>query len=89
MTESIVRCGTISGWSKHVKSGEKPCYACALAKKNYDARWRVAPRRARLNRLHARAQARANKWLKDKYPEDYREFYEQAKREVYEEAGEP
>ena len=72
---SDVRCGTTSGYSTHQRAGEKPCDACARAKREYDARWRSAPERTRKNRLAAKAQARAAARLREIHPEQWRALY--------------
>lgn len=73
------RCGTTSGYTRHQLDGEKPCDACALAKKEYDKRRKEVPRIRQLNRLHARAQTRALSRLRVLYRDEYRAFYAEEK----------
>lgn len=72
----MARCGTNSGYTAHQTRGEKPCDACATAKREYDQRWRAAGDNTKRNRLNAKAQARANAELKRLHPAEYRMFYE-------------
>lgn len=70
-----VRHGTPSGALWHARRGEDPCDACRAAKAEYDRQWRAAPEKVQRNRLHAGAQRRALKALKDAHPEEYRRLY--------------
>jgi hypothetical protein len=90
MTQGVkgtARCGTPSGWTKHKNADETPCDACALAKKEYNQRWRSAPEKVRKNRLHAQAQARAVGRLKAIYPDLYAALYAEEKDRVWRAAG--
>ena len=69
------RHGTLAGSQRHSRAGEPPCDACRAAKAEYDREWRSAPEKTRRNRLHARAQARALRKLKDAHPDEYRALY--------------
>lgn len=80
------RCGTPSGWNRHRLDGEKPCDACARAKREYDKQWRSAPDRVRKSRLNARAQRKAYGRLSRLYPEDYAKFYAEEKARLIEES---
>lgn len=77
------RCGTTNGWALHQGRGEKPCDACASAKAEYDRRWRAAPERTRINRLHAKAQGRALRALAKAHPDEYRVLYIQHKAALH------
>lgn len=88
MKESVVRCGTVSGHTKHLRDGEKPCDACAAAKAAYDKRWRAAPARTRISRLNARAQHRALKRLKENHESEYKKYYAEERDSVFAEAEE-
>ena len=78
------RHGTYSGWRRHQELRERPCDACYAAKQAYDRRYRAAPERTRVSRLHAAAQSVALRRLAALYPDLYREFYieEKARRMV-------
>ena len=39
------RCGTYSGYSRHRRNREAPCYACSTAKNIYLRRWAAEQRR--------------------------------------------
>jgi hypothetical protein len=80
------RCGTPSGYDRHQRVGEKPCAACANATADYDKRWRDATKRRQRDRLHARAQGRAEKLLRLAHPNEYDAYYQIAKAEVQREA---
>ena len=77
---SKTRHGTPSGFSKHQKLKEAPCEACRAAKAEYDARLRAADSKTLASRRAAKAQGRALQALRTRYPLEYRELYEQAKR---------
>ena len=85
----MARCGTTSGYSAHQKKGEKPCDACALAKKEYDKRWRAASNTTIKSRLSAKAQRLAFVRLMHEHPGEYERYYDEFKKQVYEEAGLP
>lgn len=76
------RCGTHSAWKRHQNRNEVPCPACKAAKAEYDKRWRAAPERTRISRMHAKAQARALKALKDQHADEYRALYVRSKAEL-------
>lgn len=77
-----VRCGTTAGNDRHLSAGEPACEACKAAKAEYDKRWRAAPERTRINRMHAKAQSRALRALKDAHPDEYRALYVRMKAEL-------
>lgn len=79
------RCGTPSGYNKHQENDEKPCDACALAKKEYDQRWKAAPDRVKKSRLYAKAQNRALKDLRHAHLEEYEVLYEMHRNRIKEE----
>lgn len=83
--DSTTRHGTLSGWRKHIKIGERPCDPCYFAKQEYDQRRLKAPGPLRRNRLRARAQARATTRLRNMFPEEWKVLYAQAWKEVFEE----
>lgn len=87
MTRERARCGTPSGYERHRLDGVKPCDACALAKSEYDRRYRAAPERVRRDRLKARAQSRAYVALRAEHVEEYRKLYRAAWAELLAEAG--
>lgn len=70
------RHGTPTGANLHSRLGEPPCDACAAAKAKYDRRFRMAPKKTRLNRLRAKAQGRAEANMRRNHPEEYRLHYE-------------
>ena len=80
---SRVRCGTASGYRTHQKHQERPCDACTLAKKEYDARRMAATSLMVKNRLSAKAQGIALRRLKDAHPHEYHGLYDLAKLEVF------
>lgn len=82
---SAARCGTTSGYTRHQLAGEKPCDACAAAKRAYDKRWRSASAQTRKSRLKARAQGRAYAELGHRYPSEYRALYEKHKKALEDE----
>lgn len=69
------RHGTTAGWGRHINADEPPCDACRAAKSEYDKRRLSSPEKAIRNRLHAKAQALAERDLRRLHPEDYRRFY--------------
>lgn len=69
------RHGTPTGARRHSKAGEPPCDACRAAKAEYDKRWRTADENTRKNRLHAAAQRRALRDLKNAHEDEYQEAY--------------
>lgn len=73
---TAARCGTASGYKRHQRARERPCDACVAAKAAYDTRWRATTPAGRLNRLRARAQARALGELRRRHPAEYRDIYE-------------
>lgn len=79
------RHGTYTGWSQHQQAGERPCDACFRAKQEYDKRRRSSSNRQIQNRQHARAQGRAARELKDRYPEEYKALYEKHKKLILKE----
>jgi hypothetical protein len=83
------RCGTPSGYRRHQLDGEKPCDACATAKREYDQRLRSAPEATRRNRLHAKAQACATSRLRSIYPDLYAALYREEKERIWRENGMP
>lgn len=82
------RHGTLTGHARHLARGEEPCEACRAAKAEYDERWRGSPRRARLGRLNARAQARAYGELSRRHKAEYDELYAAHRAELLAESGE-
>jgi hypothetical protein len=85
---AAARCGTTGGYKRHQRNGEAPCNACVRAKAEYDVRWRNAPDDTRrILRLRARAQGRAETWLRQNHPGEYRQLYEAALAEVFAEHG--
>lgn len=82
-----VRHGTNSGWRQHQQDGTDPCDICRQAKAAYDYRRHDAPEEVIRNRLHAKAQNRANTALRQRHPEEYKALYEAAKTELFAEAG--
>lgn len=74
---SRIRHGTHSGWTRHIRDGERPCDPCYAAKAQYDRRRRSAPEVIRASRLRARAQHRAYQALAHKYPDEYAALYRQ------------
>lgn len=76
------RCGTPSGYNRHLADGEKPCDACARSKQEYDHRLRLADGKARASRQLARAQNRATTTLRKNHPEEWAALYAAAKAEV-------
>ena len=89
MSRDPARCGTPSGYNAHQNRGEKPCDACARAKREYDQRNRSAPLKTVKNRLTARAQNCARSRLADLYPDVYRTLFQEEKERVFREAGLP
>lgn len=83
----MARCGTTSGYTSHQHKGEKPCDACATAKREYDQRWRSADETRRRSRLSAKAQAEAYKVLADRYPLEYQRAYLSARAALFDAAG--
>lgn len=79
---SKVRHGTNSGWSKHVRDGERPCDPCYRAKQEYDRRRLETTPAGVKGRLRARAQSKALLALSHEYPDRFQALYEQAKREA-------
>lgn len=79
---SKTRHGTHSGFTKHVKAGERPCDPCYRAKEAYDDAYRGQPQQVIKKRLAARAQGRASMALRQKYPEEYKALYAQFKAEI-------
>ena len=77
------RCGTLTGWTHHQKRGENPCDACRAAKSEYDKRRLEATPLKIRGRLFARAQARALSRLRNEHLDEYRRYYEAAKKEVF------
>jgi hypothetical protein len=76
----MARHGTRGGYQAHYRAGEQPCEACRRAHNQAVARWRAAtPERIRTARLRAAAQRRAYARLAARYPDTYRELYEQEK----------
>jgi hypothetical protein len=76
----VSRHGTRGGYNAHRASGERPCDDCRRAHNQAVARWRAAtPERIRTARLRAAAQRRAYSRLAAKYPDVYRELYQQEK----------
>jgi hypothetical protein len=73
------RCGTPSGWTAHKNRDEKPCDACARAKRLYDERRRSAPAEKVKSRNAAAAQARARKRLIEAHREEYQRYYAEEK----------
>ena len=69
------RHGTVSGAKRHSDAGELPCDSCRAAKAKYDKRLRSTPDKIRRNRIHARAQAKAETDLRRAHPEEYRAAY--------------
>jgi hypothetical protein len=85
-----VRHGTASGWRLHQELGhDRPCDPCYRAKAAYDARRRSAPLETQRNRAHAAAQHRAHKRLVHMFPELYKKFYDEEKRQVFAERDLP
>lgn len=76
------RCGTVTGWTRHQRAGERPCDACTAAKAASDRRWRSAPDSARRNRVHARAQRRAYAELARRHKAEYDNLYRQYKADI-------
>lgn len=79
--DSKTRHGTTSGWSLHQKRSERPCDACYQAKASYDRTIRDKDVKQRRIKVASRAQAYANKMLKQSHPEEYREYYLQSKEQ--------
>jgi hypothetical protein len=70
------RHGTVTGANLHSRLGEAACDACRAAKHRYDQRYKLAPKKARMARLRAQAQGRAETYLRRKYPAEYKLQYE-------------
>ena len=81
------RHGTQSGWRLHQSLGERPCDPCYRAKQEYDARRKASSRQQVKARLAAKAQNRAYMALAHRYPDEYRDLYDQFKREIATEYG--
>jgi hypothetical protein len=73
------RCGTNTGYTAHQRHQEKPCDACAAAKRDYDRRRREAPDKTRQSRDSATAQSRAHTRMRRIYPEVYAALYAEEK----------
>ena len=82
------RHGTASGYNAHQNRGEQPCDACALAKREYDARRRSATPTVNRGRALAKAQSRALAVLKRNHLNEYHELYEAFRVEVLAELDE-
>lgn len=74
-TRAGVRHGTPQGHDKHIRDGERPCDACATARREYDQRRRDAPAYVLKSRAHSRAQSRTQTVLKRRHSEEYLELY--------------
>lgn len=83
------RCGTPSGYRRHQLDGEKPCDACATAKREYDMDWRRASGKIQAGRRMAKAQRKAYQRLAHQFPDLYRSYYEEAKVEIAQEDPAP
>jgi hypothetical protein len=70
------RCGTPSGWRRHLNEGSKACDACVRAKAEYDARSRSTDEQKLKTRIRAKAQFRAYQALARTYPDEYKHNYE-------------
>lgn len=70
------RHGTHSGWALHTALGERPCDPCYRAKQAYSAARNGQMPQTLLNRAYARAQGKAEKELKHRHPDEYRDLYE-------------
>jgi hypothetical protein len=79
---SRTRHGTPSGWSKHMKDGERPCDPCYRAKAEYDHGRRAIPEQTLRSRQAAKAQQMALRRLKDMHPAIYAALYAEAKAAV-------
>jgi hypothetical protein len=79
------RCGTTTGYKRHQRAGEKPCDACAAAVAEYGRRYREAPRRVQVQRIHSAAQGIAFTTLRKRYPDEYLVLYQDAKKRLYDE----
>lgn len=77
--DSKTRHGTTSGFALHQKRDEDVCAACYQAKQRYDKRLRAASAKRSTARIASRAQAYANKMIKQAHPEEYKEYYQQSK----------
>ena len=76
------RHGTPAGARRHSEAGEPPCEACRAAKSEYDRRYRAANDKKRMNRLHAKAQNRAERDLRRAHLDEYRALYLEHKRQL-------
>lgn len=81
------RCGTPTGYSRHQDRKEKPCDACAEAKREYDKRWRSATETQQRNRISAASQQAAYRRLAHLHPGLYQAFYAEEKEQRLRDAG--
>lgn len=82
-----VRCGTPTGYTRHQNAGEKPCDACTLAKREYDADWRAQPERVLRSRLSAKAQYASYRELARRHKVEYDALYAENKAVLFTEHG--
>lgn len=80
---SSIRHGTQSGWTEHARRDEDPCAPCFAAKQEYDRKRREDPDRLLQARLHAKAQYLASKRLRHAHKEEYDNYYQDAKAQLY------
>lgn len=76
------RHGKVAGWRLHQALGQDPCPACYAAKSDYDRRRNLSDARTRQSRQSARAQGRASKEMRRRYPKVWAKLYAQAKADV-------
>lgn len=81
----IAKCGTYSGWNRHIKRGEEPCDPCVLAQRAYAADWRASnPRKLANYAARRHAAYRALVALRARH---YREYYNLYQEELAKEQG--
>jgi hypothetical protein len=76
------RHGTITGYARHQRRGEKPCERCAAAKSKYDKKRRLEPMKLKMSRLQAKAQSQATSKLRRNHAEEYQILYQEAKQQL-------
>jgi len=76
MPKPPAKCGTPSGYNRHLRLGEAPCIPCTEAKTAWNRMNLAAdPERARLQADRTLAHGRALGRLRDLYPEVYQTLF--------------
>lgn len=79
--ENAAKCGTPSGYSRHLKQGEPRCDACKAAWAEYQRAYRASDPRHREKRAKNEAARMRALWrLRKEFPKRYQELYNEERR---------